>query len=131
LVHLVAEARHTAGTTNLETEMYDSAEARKYQRPQGQKFSGRAGAKRDVTISQAYVTVKPTGKAETTHRMQEPATRKRSCRSQTRKGLDLKPGIILKILPREENCRLKPVPEKTKPNSFEQHRALLYGFANL
>jgi hypothetical protein len=31
----------------------------------------------------------------------------------------LKPGIILKVLPREEDCSLKPVPEKTERDASQ------------
>jgi hypothetical protein len=38
---------------------------------------------------------------------------------------------VLKVLPREENCSLKPVPEKTEPNGFEQKQGNTILFANL
>jgi hypothetical protein len=38
---------------------------------------------------------------------------------------------MLKVLPREENCNVKPVPEKTKPHRFEQKPGNAIWFANL
>jgi hypothetical protein len=42
----IAEARHTAGTTNLATKTYDLAEARGNRKPQGRKSAWRAGVER-------------------------------------------------------------------------------------
>jgi hypothetical protein len=52
--------------------------------------------------------------------MQKPTTRKRGQLLKSGKGRGLKPGIILKEFPREVNCSLKPVPEKTRFGACHQ-----------
>jgi hypothetical protein len=52
-------------------------------------------------------------------------------KAESRKGQSQKPGFILKVLPREENCSLKPVPEKTKCGAcihFEQQQGISIWF---
>jgi hypothetical protein len=56
--------------------------------------------------------------------MQEPTARKRGRRPEAREGQGQKPGIFLKVLPSEEYCRLKPMPEKTRPLGFEQKQGI-------
>jgi len=96
------------------------AEARRSSKPQGRRPIRRAGVPRDVKVPDTYRSYQTYGQDSNNASKAGTDNAQAWPRLKSRKWLRLKPGIILKALPREEDCSLKPVPEKTEPDESHQ-----------
>ena len=109
----------------------DQAEARKSTMPQGRRPIRRAGVSRNVKIPDTYRSYQTYGQDSNNASNAETDNAQAWPRPKSWEGQGTKPGIILKVLPREANYSLKPVPEKTKRGvrtCFEQQQGLAIWF---
>ena len=95
------------------------AEARKSTKPQGRRPIRRAGVTGDVKVPDTYRSYRTYGQDSNNASKAGTDNAQAWPRLKSRKWLSLKPGIILKVLPREEDCSLKPVPEKTERDASQ------------